>query len=55
MSISCAEISDDGDVTEDIPGHDNYPSGWETDNLNGEIKTLKQYKLCGQLQNRNYG
>lgn len=42
--MSCADLSDNSDVSEEIPGHDNYPSGWETDNLKGKVKVLKQYK-----------
>lgn len=42
--MSCAELSEDIEVTKEVPGHDNYQSGWETDNLKGKIKTLKQYK-----------
>ena len=44
ISMSCAEPSDNSDVSEEVPGHDNYTSGWETDNLKGKVKVLKQYK-----------
>lgn len=44
ISISCAESADNQSEVEEVPGHEIYPSGWETENLKGKIKSLKQYK-----------
>ena len=40
----CVESTDNYAESTDIQGHENYPSGWEAENLKGKIKTLKQKK-----------